>query len=120
MKLHLSTTRLPNGKRKLNHNFLVTVSDTLYIVPEGFTTDFSSYPWFTRILVRFDRVDLAGVVHDWLYYSEMEDRRTSDYVWREVAMMGDHKANKLQAWLSWIGLRAFGWYAWNQHRNSQK
>ncbi len=115
----LSTTRLPNGMRELNREFRIEVDDVLHIVPKGFNTDFSSYPWFFRVIVRFDKVDIAGVVHDWLYYKGNLSRSEADIVWRKLAMAGEHHANALQAWLSWLGLRIGGWIIWNRYRKGK-
>lgn len=120
--LPLSTTRRWDGRRVLNRDFSLAVEGTIYTVDEGFVTDFSSYPFYSRILVRFDRVDVAGVIHDWIYYHGLTTRSEADRVWRIVAMAGYHGANPIQAWLSWVGLRLGGWLAWNAHkkrRNSQ-
>lgn len=116
----LSTTRLLTGRRQLNRDFRLEVDSVLHVVPKGFETDFSSYPWYSRVIVRFDRVDVAGVIHDWLYYNGDISRQESDDIWRKVAVAGHHGANPMQAWLSWVGLRLFGWYAWNQHRKREK
>ncbi len=89
-------------------------------VPAGFDTDFSSYPWFTRILVRFDRVDVAGVVHDYLYRYGLRTRREADRIWRLIACHGKRSANGVQGWLSWMGLRAAGCAPWLKHRRSER
>jgi len=117
----LSTTRLADGRRALNRDLVIQVDGVQLTVPGGFKTDLSSYPGFTRILVRFDRVDIAGVVHDWLYYIGVPfERSEADATWRKVAMAGDHHANAFQAWLSWAGLRVAGWWAWARHRNKDR
>lgn len=116
----LSTTRQWDGRRKLNRNFSLKVEGVLYTVEAGFITDFSSYPFYSRILVRFDRVDIAGVVHDWIYYHGLTTRSEADRIWRNVAMSGHHHANLFQAWLSWVGLRLGGWVAWNRHKRRRE
>ncbi len=111
----LSTTRLANGMRVLNRDFHISVDGQGFTVPKGFRTDFSSYPWFCRVMVRFDRVDVAGVVHDRLYYEGKTTRAYADRIWRMTALNGAHSANFVQAWLSWLGLRIGGWIAWRAH-----
>ncbi len=118
--LPLSTTRLATGRRTLNRDFVIDLERGEYMVPAGFPTDFSSYPWFSRLLVRFDRVDIAGVVHDRLYYEGKVTRAEADKIWRDVAMAGQHAANPVQAWLSWFGLRLGGWWPWHQHRKREQ
>lgn len=104
------------GRRVLLRPFKILVEGSMIVVPKGFDTDFSSYPWFTRVLVRFDRVDVAGVVHDYLYREGNRTRAEADRVWRLIAEHGERSANKVQSWLSWAGIRAGGWVAWQKHR----
>ncbi|NKB64575.1 MAG: hypothetical protein GKR95_21455 [Gammaproteobacteria bacterium] len=92
----LRTKRLPNGRRELTAELMVEVDGEKITVPAGFRTDFSSYPrillvvllvivvlaidhcyptvhyeyllFFLILLIpHFTRVDIAGVVHDYLY-----------------------------------------------------
>lgn len=88
------------------------------IVPAGTRTDFSSIPQLFAWFVRWSKVDVAGVVHDWLYQSGELPRKDADRVWRVVAQSGIHAANPLQAFLGYIGLRLGGWYAWRNHRKN--
>lgn len=108
----LRTDRLQDGRRRLVRPLEVKVDGELFTVPECFVTDYSSIPWFGRMLVRWSKVDLAGVVHDWLYATRTCSRAHADKVWRVVAMSGDSHANALQGWVGWLGLRAAGWYVW--------
>ena len=113
----LSVTRRWDGLRVLNRDLTIKINDKVFVVKEGFETDLSSYPFFSRVLVRFDRVDVAGVVHDWIYYHGLTSRKEADLIWRQVAMAGDNGANSFQAWVSWLGLRIFGGFAWKEHEN---
>lgn len=115
----LSTTRLRNGMRELNRDFRIEIDKVLYTVPKGFNTDFSSYPWYSRVIVRFDKVDIAGVVHDYLYCRGEVTRTEADEIWRKLAMSGKHNANALQAWVSWLGLRIGGCISWNSYRRGE-
>lgn len=112
----LRTERLANGRRRLLRDLVVQVAGEPITVPAGTETDFSSIPWFGRILVRWSRVDVAGVVHDWLYQTGGTSRARADEIWRLVAIAGEHHANAFQARICWLGLRLGGWYAWDQHR----
>lgn len=112
----LQTERMENGRRRLLRELVVQVADDRITVPSGTETDFSSIPWFGRILVRWSRVDVAGVVHDWLYQTGTTTRSHADDIWRLVAIAGGHRANAFQAWTAWLGLRVGGWYAWDKHR----
>jgi len=110
---------LPNGMRKLLKEFRILVDGVLIVVPKDFETDLSSYPGITRAIVRFDRVDIAGILHDWLYKTGIKTRAWGDSVWRKIAMVGKHGANKVQGWVSWAGLRAFGWLPYRKYENAR-
>lgn len=112
----LQTERLDNGRRRLLRDLVVEVAGKDYTVPAGTETDFSTIPWFGRTLVHWSKVDVAGVVHDWLYQTGCVGRARADTVWRLVALAGEHHANGFQAWVGWAGLRIGGWYAWDRYR----
>lgn len=146
----LQTERLSNGNRKLLRELNVKVCDKIITIPKGYETDYSSIPWFGRMFVRWSKVDIAGVVHDWLYetgsiskmdYSddfdspekllnklavktayprELISRKNADDIWLNVAQAGDHHANKFQAWGCWFFLRLGGWYIWNECRQKEE
>ena len=116
--LPLQTERLSNGRRLLLRTLHIKVpeyKDGYEIeIPRGFDTDFSSIPTLFHGFVRWSRVDVAGVVHDWLYRKGRLSRRDADKVWRLVALRGEHSANGRQAWVGWCGLRLGGWRAWRE------
>ena len=85
-------------------------------VPAGTLTDFSSIPWLGRVLVRWSKVDIAGVVHDWLYQEGTTSRARADEIWRRLAVSSEHRANAFQAWVAWLAVRVWGWGAWREHR----
>ena len=121
----LQTERLENGHRKLLRTLTIKIDEQYISVPENTQTDYSSIPWFGRILVRWSKVDIAGVVHDWLYakgkiVNEPVSRAKADEIWRQVALAGDHHANLFQAWVCWFFLRIGGWLAWNKYRKKDK
>lgn len=117
LKGSLQTERLSNGRRKLLREFVVEVGGKEYHIPaETFTTDYSSIPWFGRFLVRWSKVDIAGVVHDFLYQNGIETRKYSDDVWRLVALAGEHHANRVQAYLCWLALRIGAGHVWKEYR----
>ena len=137
----LQTERQDDGDRKLLRDLPLRIDGVDYIVPTGFRTDYSSIPRLGRWLVRWSKVDIAGVVHDWLYRDHYrnhgfdsvfnlipfvgngqegyEARLAADWVWYLVALSGEHSANPFQATMGWIGLRLGGWYFWNQIRKQQ-
>ena len=118
----LRTERLSNGSRKLIRNLVVKLEDgTRITVPSGFETDFSSIPVLARSFIDWSKVDIAGVVHDFLYWCPQEDigRKRADDIWREIAGAGKHHANWLQQWLGRIGLQIGGWYAFSNARKAR-
>jgi len=113
----LQTERLPDGKRKLLRDFVISINGKEYTIPDkNFTTDYSSIPWYGRFIVRWSKVDIAGVVHDYLYVTGIETRKYSDEVWRLVALSGEHHANRLQARICWLALRIGGGPPWRKYR----
>lgn len=115
----LQTERLPDGRRRLLRDLVVCVQGEAVTVPKDCVTDFSSIPWFGRMLVRWSRVDIAGVVHDRLYHTADLSRARADEIWRLVAISGEHRANLFQAYVGWFALRIGGWWVWNQLRREQ-
>ena len=119
----LRTERLSNGSRKLIRHLVVKLEDgTCITVPDGFETDFSSIPALARSFIDWSRVDIAGVVHDFLYWCPHADigRMRADRIWREIAGAGNHAANWLQQWLGWTGLLVGGWYAFRNARRERE
>ncbi|MCP3980931.1 MAG: DUF1353 domain-containing protein [bacterium] len=112
----LAAERLPNGRRKLSRDLELCVSGEKLTIPEGTKTDFSSIPPFARALVRWSRVDVAGVVHDFLYQTGGRSRWSADLIWFKVAISGDHRANLLQAGIAWLGLVLGAWWVWYGYR----
>ena len=116
----LQTERLPSGRRKLIRSLAVKLNDGSGItVPDGFETDFSSIPWFARWVVDWAKVDVAGVVHDFLYWCPKhakqalgtDSRKRFDDVWEELAGAGQYSANRLQCRFGRLALWIFGWRA---------
>ena len=113
----LATERLPDGRRRLLRQLIVELKDgSIVRVPMGFITDYSSFPWFSRWIVRWSKVDVAGVVHDWLYQNGGVTRALADKIWYEVATSGKTAANTVQGVVSWLGLKLGGWWRWNKYR----
>ena len=117
---NLQTERLSDGKRTLLRGLKMQVEDEKLTVPTGTVTDYSSIPWIGRGLVHWSKVDIAGVVHDWLYQTGIVDRKRADEIWYLIAISGEHSANKFQAYVAWKGLRAGGWAVWNRYRKGEK
>ena len=107
----LQVERLHDGRRKLLQDFKYTVGREPIRVPAGFVMNYSSLPWGTRWLIHWTRVDIAGVVHDYLYSEDKRDysRRRADWIWFRVALSGCRRAFPHQAVLGLIALLLFGW-----------
>lgn len=89
----------------------------MFIVPEGFVTDFASVPRLPlAFLLTGDSAHEAAVVHDYLYYRGVVDRRTADAVFKEAAIASGEPAWKATM-MHW-GVRLGGWIAWNNHRQA--
>ena len=114
----LRTERLPDGRRRLLRDFEIEVDGKRFLIPAGTITDYSSVPWLFRWLVLWSKVDIAGVVHDWLYQTGDYPRREADAIWRKIANAGEHRANWAQAWTGWTGLRLGGWWRWRKYRKA--
>ena len=129
----LQTKRLPNGKRKLLCDLEVRVKNTdiglatgkdKFVIRKNFVTDFSSIPTLLQWTVRWSTVDIAGVVHDWLYhkegYKEIQNIRfprwEADRMWRDIALSGSNRVAFGQASVCWLVLVLGGRRRWNQLR----
>lgn len=86
-------------------------------VPIGFYTDFASVPRFPLIYALLgDTAHEPAVVHDWLYYSAIVNREMADNVLYEAMTVFG-----VEDWrrdMIYEGVRAGGWYAWDQHRKA--
>ena len=115
----LQVEKRTDGRRRLLREIRVDVSTNvdrsrIVCVPPDFVTDYSSLPWGTRWFMHWSRVDVAGVVHDYLYRCGADDsccytKAEADRIWRWVALAGNRRALLHQAWLGWLFLRLFGW-----------
>ncbi len=89
----------------------------LITVPALFFTDFASVPRIGIIYAMLgDCAHEPAVVHDFCYYTGTLTRKMSDDVLLEaMEVIG------IPAWRRypiWWGVRAGGWYAWNDHRKN--
>ena len=118
----LIVKRLPNGKRELLQDFKVRIEDAEPIIVEKeFKTDFSSIPTPLQWTMHWSKVDIAGVVHDWLYANAKTikaTRRETDKIWRDIALNGEHHARRLQAAAGWLALRWFGGGIWRGYERN--
>jgi hypothetical protein len=95
------------------------VAQKVFIVPEGFTTDFASVPRLPlAFLLTGDSAHEAAVVHDYLYRERTVSRSQADAVFREAAGISGEPGWK--SWLMWAGVRLGGWVAWNDQHATPK
>ncbi len=131
----LRVERRADGRRSLLRCLRVDVSNlqdgsVVAEVPGEFVTDYSSIPWYGRFLVRWSKVDVAGVVHDYLYRdgavlieqgqevvlgNAPEARQRADAIWSRVARSGERSANRVQAWVGFTALRVAAGAHFYQH-----
>lgn len=120
----LQVERIAAGRRILLRDLVVEVTGRYgthtITVPKDFETDYSSIPTCLHFVVRWSKVDIAGVVHDRLYSTGEIPRREADWVWFLVAIGGDYCANLFQALLCWLALKGFGVDVWNKYNPKQK
>lgn len=88
----------------------------LFTVPIDFRTDFESMVrWVpTLYAILGDQNKEPAVIHDWIYYSAVVDRKTADDVFFEACGVIGTPLWKRR--MLWTGLRVGGWHAWNDHR----
>lgn len=87
-------------------------------VPKWFVTDLASIPWITMPLFDGAEHRAAGVIHDWLYCSQLYSRKEADQLFCEMVVhLG---ASPTQAGLMYAGLRVGGWSRWNQCTDGPK
>lgn len=108
-----------NTKIKLLQPFYFGYNNNDYLIEKGFVSDGQSVP---RILWRLLDPPISGVTltasikHDFLYRYRYITRKEADKLYYH-----DLKSNGWPIYkciIVYIGLRLFGWYAWNRHKKS--
>lgn len=83
------------------------VTGKTYVIPAGFNTDFASVPRLpVAFLLTGGTADRPAIVHDFLYRTGAEDRKTCDAIFAEAM-----KATGVASWrrsLMWAGVRIGG------------
>ena len=93
-----------------------TFDGVVYIIPEGFLTDFSSVPRVFRWLISPNGQphQLAAVLHDYLYSSGAVTRPAADRAFKQAALAAGSPA--WRAALMYWAIRVGGWPAWRNNR----
>lgn len=109
-------------------NLRVTLSNgDVITIPEGFETDLSSIPEFLwGIFKPFGDFLLAPLVHDWMYRTKYKADELGAKAARKFAddemyyistLTNDkHWHNRLDNWLRWKAVRAFGGISYNKKK----
>lgn len=92
--------------------------DKVIVVPQGYRTDFASVPRFAGAYLLYGgRGNKAGALHDYLYSTQMVDRKTCDKVLREAMIATGY--SKLTAAAFYAAVRVGGGSHWNQPNQPQ-
>lgn len=92
--------------------------DHALVIGRQAMTDLASAPWFLHWLLSpqsFPWIN-AAVIHDHGYAGLAKTRAEADRWWRE-AVLADG-GTRLQAWVTWAGLRVGGFLAWRSNRRN--
>lgn len=84
------------------------IDHALFVVPEGYVTDFASVPWYGRMFFpQFGQWAEAAVVHDWLYdVGEPEQRLYADRVFKRA--IEEQTGGKVASTLMFLAVRFGG------------
>lgn len=88
------------------------------VIHEGLKTDFSSVPRLLWSVVSpFGDFALAALIHDLLYIYTLGERKEAD---KEMLIWSNALSkNKIDNYLRFYAVRAFGWIVWNQSKKNQ-
>lgn len=85
-----------------------------FSVPTGTWTDLASIPkllWI--VLPPIGPHNKAAVLHDRFYRTQEISRREADGIFRRI--MKESGLGTFARWSMWLGVRLFGWRAWNEN-----
>lgn len=92
---------------------------TTFTIPAGFRTDFASIPRLFWVLVApLGRHLLAALLHDWLYWEQIETRERADKVFLNV--MEERGVLWGVRMSMYYAVRVFGWHAWNTNAEAKE
>lgn len=101
---------------RLIKNVEVSLSDGTYIlIPRGFFYDMASVPKILWSLVRpFNDGLLATLIHDYLYVHRQPGWNRKKVDQEYLKWMNATNPNKLDNYIRYYTVRAFGWLVWNK------
>lgn len=76
-------------------------------IHEGYRCDSASIAPILRGIVSKYNATNAGIVHDYMYKNAHPRRRIADRIF--YLLLRRTKLNRLQCWLAYAAVRAFGW-----------
>lgn len=107
---HGEDVELDSDLQYENDNYIIRVYG-------GFVSDGGSLPRLSWSLLGITPYSpscvLAFFVHDFLYSSQLLNRKISDNLLYEVLGIPP-KCNAVQRWLIWFHVRLYGWLAWER------
>lgn len=107
-----------NGKTiRLLEPIRINVKGNEYVVPEGYESEGMSVPralWSIISPAIDNRTLKSALGHDWLYENHVCTRKESDD-WFLDSLIKDGFP-RWKAWLSYVGVRMFGWRHWSNAR----
>lgn len=121
----LHTKQLESSDFQLQEELAYLINGVLVRAKKLSVTDFSSFPWLSRLIIRFSKVACAGAIHDSIFKTGLRDPddptskcslKEANVIWKIIAEHGEKKANPVQAGASWIGLTLGGWRSWLKYR----
>ena len=125
--MRLNNGRLLLGRLKVNIAPKGAKPKAWLTVPKGFDTGYSSLSWFGRPVVHWSKLDVACMVHDYLYIRNgasaakklgFTSRLSVDNVWYRIGIAGQHGARPWPARICWFFTRVFGRCAYRKRQGT--
>jgi hypothetical protein len=87
------------------------IHDYWTTVPAGFLTDFASAPLLLQWAIpQWGDYGRAALIHDWLYYDQSIERKTSDELFLQAMEVSGVDAHV--RYILYASVRLLGWYCW--------
>ena len=95
-----------------------TLDRAIWTIPMNTVVTFaSSYILRWNLLSKKATFSIASVLHDYLYATGKVTRAMADEYFRDILIA--EGVSKFMAWKAYLGVRAFGWWAWNSYRKGK-
>lgn len=104
---------------ELVEDFVIVHPFGTHVVRKGFVCDLESVPRLLAWLFpKLGRGALAGIAHDDLYAKGALTRAIADAAY--LALLKKFGVGWCERTTKYLALRCFGWWAWHQHRRSER